>query len=115
VVAFLVVVVGVVVVVVVGLAADAELDDDEADVVGAVVVDVVALADAADVTAAVDCLATDEEWAVVSDATRIPRPMELATAAMPTEAVVRRTRDIARSRAGRTGRAGGVMPMLGRG
>jgi hypothetical protein len=39
-----------------------------------------------------------DEWAVVSVAARIPIPTALADAAMATAAVIRRTRDIARSR-----------------
>jgi uncharacterized protein (DUF983 family) len=82
-----------VVVVVVGLAAAEEPDDDPAVLVAVVVGAVVA-----DVPGLVLGVAADDEWAVVSVAARIPRPMALAEAAMATAAVIRRTRDIARSR-----------------
>lgn len=87
------VVVGVVVAVVVGVVvvADDEFEVEEefgaADVVG-VETELVGLV-----------LVVDEEWAVVSEATRIPRPTARATAAMQTAPVVRRTLAMARSRA----------------
>jgi hypothetical protein len=87
------VVVGVVVAVVVGVVvvADDEFEVEEefgaADVVG-VETEWVGLV-----------LVVDEEWAVVSEATRIPRPTARATAAMQTAPVVRRTLAMARSRA----------------
>ncbi len=86
------VVVGVVVGEVVGVVAvaDDEFEEEElgvADVVG-VETELVGLV-----------LVVAEEWAVVSEATRIPRPTARATAAMQTAPVVRRTLAIARSRA----------------
>ncbi len=91
-----VVALGAVVVVVVGSAADEELDDDPEveDVAGSEVV-----AEPLDVEVPVGCFVADDDWAVVSLATSSPSPMALAMAATPIAAVVRRTRDIARSRA----------------
>ena len=43
-------------------------------------------------------VATDEEWAVVPEATSTPRPTAPADAATPMPMVARRTRTIARSR-----------------
>jgi hypothetical protein len=88
-------VVVVVVVVVVGVLAADELDDDP-EVVGGEVVGVVATEDP---EVGVVTLVTADECAVVSEATRIPRPTALAAAVIPTAVVVRRTRDMARSRA----------------
>lgn len=85
-----VVVVRGVVVVVVGLAAADELDEEPP--VGAGVV-------AAEVDELVLDVVAEAEWTVVSVAARIPSPTALAEAAMATAAVIRRTRDIARSRA----------------
>jgi predicted nucleotidyltransferase len=82
-----------VVVVVVGSAAAGEPDADPAVLVAVVVGAVVA-----DVPTLVLGVAADDEWAVVSVAARIPRPTALAEATMATAAVIRRTRDIARSR-----------------
>jgi hypothetical protein len=96
----------VVVVVVVGSAADAELDDDpdgEAVVVGEV------LAELPDVDAPEGCWVADE-WAVVSVAANSPSPTALAIAATPMVAVVRRTRDNARSRAPAAGWLGRSIP-----
>lgn len=73
----------------VGLAAADELDEP------AVVAGVVA----AEVDELVLDVVVEAEWAVVSVAARIPSPTALAEAAMATPAVIRRTRDIARSRA----------------
>jgi len=77
-------------VVVVGLAAADELDDEPPVVAGVV---------AADVDELVLDMVAEAEWTVVSVAARIPSPTALAEAAMATPAVIRRTRDIARSRA----------------
>ncbi|HWD52637.1 MAG TPA: hypothetical protein VG412_09565 [Acidimicrobiales bacterium] len=80
----------VVVVVVVGSAADEELDDPEVDEVGGEMVpEVTAVPEAGWVA--------DDEWAVVSVPTSRPSPTAPAMAATPMAAVVRRTRDIARS------------------
>lgn len=96
----------VVVVVVVGSAADEELDDPAVDeaVVGEVAADV------PEFEVPEDCSVADDEWAVVSVPTSRPSPTALATAATPTAAVVRRTRDIARSLA----RADGWVARLSR-
>jgi hypothetical protein len=69
-------------------------DDDDPEVVGVVVVAVVP-----DVDVPVDTLVEVAEWAVVSEATRMPSPTAAAVAARTIAAVIRRTRDIARSRA----------------
>lgn len=89
----MVVVVRGVVVVVVGSAAADELDDEPALVAPAVVGVV-----APDVDELVLEVVAEAEWAVVSVAARSPSPTALAEAAMATAAVIRRTRDIARSR-----------------
>jgi hypothetical protein len=105
-------VVGLVVVVVgvvVGVVAADELDDDP-DVVGVAVVGVVVLAE--DPEGGVVTLVTADECAVVSEATRRPRPTALAAAVIPTAVVVRRTRDMARSRA-RAGCSGRWLSMRG--
>jgi hypothetical protein len=87
------VVVGVVVAVVVGVAVVAEDEFEveeelEAAAVVGVETELVGLE-----------LVVAEEWAVVSEATRTPRPTARATAAIQTAPVVRRTFAIARSRA----------------
>jgi hypothetical protein len=70
---------------------DDGLEDEDPPAVGVAVV------------AGVDAVAVDlagvDEWAVASEATRTPKPMALAAAPMPMTIVVRRTRDIAWSRA----------------
>jgi hypothetical protein len=78
---------------VVGVVADDELDDDEPDVVGVVVV-----AEVPDATEPVDTLVGEAEWAVVSAATKMPNPTAAAVAATVMAAVILRTRDMARSR-----------------
>ena len=91
------VVVGVVVAVVVGVVvADDEFEvaDDEFEVAEELEEAVAGVE-----TAWVAVVVVAEEWAVVSDATRMPRPTASATAARPTAPVVRRTRAIARLRA----------------
>lgn len=85
-----------VVVVVVGSADDEECDDDDPEVEDVVVGEVVA---DTDVEVSEGWVVADEEWAVASVATSSPSPMALAMAATPIAAVVRRTRDMARSRA----------------
>jgi len=104
VVADVLVVLGVVVVVVVGVA-------DTADVADEVPADdwpdtVVAVVEAVDAEVAVDpdgdvpvvAVVTDEEWAVVPEATTSPRVTAAAEAATPMVRVARRTRASARSR-----------------
>jgi hypothetical protein len=86
------VVVGVVVAVVVGVVVVADDEFEEAELGAADVVGV-----ETELVGVV--LVVAEEWAVVSEATRMPRPTARATAAMQTAPVVRRTRAIARSRA----------------
>jgi hypothetical protein len=91
-----VVALGAAVVVVVGSAAKEEFDDDDPEV--GEVVGGAGVADPPDVEVPEDGWVADDEWAVVSVATSSPRPTALAMAATPIAAVVRRTRDIARSR-----------------
>lgn len=65
-----------------------DVDDGSVEVEAAAVVGVVVV-----------WVATVEEWAVVPDATRTPRPTAPADAARPMPTVARRTRVMARSRA----------------
>ena len=106
---FVVVALGAVVavVVVVGSAADEELDDDPdvEEVVGGEVP-----AELPDVEVPDACWVADDEWAVASVPTSSPSPTALAIAATPMVAVVRRTRDIARSRARAAGWPGRLIP-----
>ena len=97
----------VVVVVVVGSVADDALDDDP-DAEGIVVGEV--LAELPEVEVPEGRWVADDEWAVVSVATSSPSPTVLAIAATPMAAVVRRTRDIARSRARGAGWLGRSIP-----
>jgi hypothetical protein len=91
---FVVVALGAVVVVVVaGSAADDDFNDEEAEREGVVV------AELPDLEVPEGCFVVDDDWAVVSVATSSPSPTALAMAATPIAAVIRRTRDIARSRA----------------
>jgi hypothetical protein len=78
---------------VVGVVADDELDDDEPDVVGVVVV-----AEVPDAAEPAETLVGEAEWAVVSAATKMPNPTAAAVAAMVMAAVSLRTRDMALSR-----------------
>lgn len=87
----------VVVVVLVGSAADDALDDAEPEVEE--VVDGEVVAELPEVEEPEGWLVAVDEWAVDSVPTSSPSPMALAIAATPIAAVVRRTRDIARSRA----------------
>jgi len=91
-----VVVVGVVVAVVAASEDEAAVDEAAelaaVDVVVAAVVGVV-------VVAVVAVVATVDEWAVLPEATRTPRPTAPAEAARPMPNVARRTRAMARSRA----------------
>jgi hypothetical protein len=99
-----VVVLGVVVVAGLAAEADAEADDAPAEdagddcpdtVVGMVLVGLGLVEDPGVV--AVTGVVTADEWAVVSEATRTPRPTVPAAAAIPIDVVTRRTRCLARS------------------
>jgi hypothetical protein len=96
-------VVGVVVVAIAPLAEAAFEDVDPVEDCPETVVGAVVVAVAPDAVAAVDPVATEAEWATVSDATSTPRPAAPTTAAIPMVAVIRRTRALASSADRRSG------------
>jgi ABC-type dipeptide/oligopeptide/nickel transport system permease subunit len=97
--AVVVVVVVVVLGVVVGVVAASEDEAPVDEAVELAAVDVVVAAVAGVVVAVVAVVATVDEWAVLPEATRTPRPTAPAEAARPMPTVARRTRVMARSRA----------------
>lgn len=92
--------------------ADDEADEEDPELLVAEVVGVVAAPVAPDVAVFAVWPLTGVVWAEASEATTTPMPAVPTTAAMPTVAVVRRTRDRARSRARA---AGWAMGWSGRG